>query len=152
MRIVQLWSNSGETEFAIRLSADEIGFRASTDERADFAKVVDETYATDDEYIDWPFMLGKWVSSWKEGFRHSSLAQELKLREAKKSKASHDFATANISREKQKSRRSKKKRRKAGHKKLDIKCDFCNLMFYDDAERLAHQKEWHKDRLSKGTR
>jgi hypothetical protein len=149
MRIVQLWSNSDETEFAIRLFADRIGFRASTNERADFVKVVDETYATDDEYIDWPFMLAKWISSWKEGFRHTALAQELKLHEAK-SKVGHGFATALVSREKRKARRpKKKKRRKAGRMKLDVKCDFCNLMFYDDAERLAHQREWHKGELLK---
>lgn len=148
MRIIQLWTNSTETEFAIRLASDTIAFRACSSNASDYVKVADEMHELDGQQIDWPFMLEKWIEAWKDGFRHSNLSYGWKLQEAKQKDAGYRnlvLPTA-TSTEMQKDKKARKKRRKYRRKKLTVKCSFCNLMFYNDVERTTHEKEWHANK------
>jgi hypothetical protein len=148
---IQLWSNLDETEFAIKLASDKVGFRASTGgDAVDYTKLADEIYEIESQVIDWPFMLGRWIVSWNEGYRHSSLPYyeqrpqqgEYKYREGQNPKSRHPQK-----RKQERSRRTKRPRRKSKHVKLSVQCRFCGLMFHNDLERAAHEKEWHQSKL-----
>ncbi|WP_148699725.1 hypothetical protein [Candidatus Nitrososphaera evergladensis] len=144
--MIQLWTNLDETEFAIKLASDAIGFRASTSDTADYVKLIDEIHEMDDQQIDWPFMLGKWIASWKDGFRHSALQYGHRTQKSQKDTAHDTLAYFPASNIKQKRKRGKR-RRKSRRRKLDVRCRFCNLMFYNDVERATHEKEWHANKL-----
>lgn len=146
MRIIQLWANSGETEFAIRLASDTIAFRAYSSNAADYVKVVDEMHEIDEQRIDWPFMLEKWIDAWKDGFRHSALSYGWKPQGAQRSTGLRDHAPPSVLSAKRQKGGKSKARRKYRRRKLTVKCRFCNLMFYDDVERSTHEKEWHADK------
>ncbi|AIC15886.1 hypothetical protein [Nitrososphaera viennensis] len=144
MTIIQLWTNSDETEFAIRRASDTIGFRASTSNTADYVKVADEMHEMyDQQQIDWPFMLERWIASWKDGFRHSALLPPYEWELQKGAERHAPAPPFSVSEIKQQQGRRAKRRRKSRRKKLTVKCRFCNLMFYNDVERLTHEKEWH---------
>jgi hypothetical protein len=146
MKMIQLWTNLDETEFAIKLASDAIGFRASTSDTADYVKLIDEIHEMDDQQIDWPFMLGKWIASWKDGFHHSALQHGHRTQKLQKGTAHDTLAYFPASNIKQKSKQGRR-RRKSRRRKLDVKCRFCNLMFYNDVERATHEKEWHANKL-----
>ncbi|WP_148701857.1 hypothetical protein [Candidatus Nitrososphaera evergladensis] len=38
--------------------------------------MADEILEPDGQHIEFPFMLEKWISAWKEGFRHSAAPYE----------------------------------------------------------------------------
>ncbi|HVX03449.1 MAG TPA: hypothetical protein VHA09_09885 [Nitrososphaera sp.] len=152
MRIIQLWTNSTETEFAIRLASDTIAFRACSSNASDYVKVADEMYELDDQQIDWPFMLEKWIEAWKDGFRHSDLSYGWKqLQEARQNDAWRNGPAPAIAfngGQQKGGKKSRKKRRKYRRKILTVKCRFCNLMFYNDVERSVHEKEWHANKAN----
>lgn len=137
---IQLWSNTKETEFAIKLATDKIGFRASTNESADYVKLADEILEPDGQHIDFPFMLEKWILAWKEGFRHSAASYEWRPQESMH-RETGDFSSIFPDGD------NNGKSGKPSSKRLLLKCDFCNLTFYYETERLAHEREWHQDKL-----
>lgn len=167
---IQIWSNANGSEFAIRLSTDIINsFRAATRHREKYDRIVDETEYMHDMKYEWDYTLKYWVdthhvgtvntktgvlenshsnSTSNDGFilaRNSISNNVLPIDEKFSDSALLGFALSSVSK---KESDMYKKKRSAGSKPK-LKCHYCGLMFSDELDRAGHEKEWHRDRITR---
>lgn len=62
VRRLQLWSDLGKENFAIKLS-DELDFRAASNPDARYTVLVDEGDFLDDLEYDWEYLLTHWSNA-----------------------------------------------------------------------------------------
>ncbi|MEW6605764.1 MAG: hypothetical protein AB1351_13910 [Thermoproteota archaeon] len=162
--LIELWSDDDESSFAVKLSIDqEDSFRAivtkNHDDRSSrdskFTKIVDQMYYDESFHYDWPFMLERWIEAWKSGFRHSSLIVPEFPKYHRVGNNSSDKGILsferkvdnNTTKRKVPSKKNSNNRRRRKWQKPRMKCHYCNLVFYDDIERSAHEEIWHANKL-----
>ena len=63
MKKIQLWSDSEGKEFAVCISSEQNAFRVSTDARAMYVRLVEESEYIEGEKYDWKYRLGRWIGS-----------------------------------------------------------------------------------------
>jgi hypothetical protein len=133
-RKIQLWSDSHEKEFAVKLS-DQADFKAVSNPTAKYTKLVDEAeYFSDLEY-DWQFLLSHWA-----GVRDGSI--KLLDNEGKKPGAvpfELTDALAPIKKQEKRARREKPR--------PPLNCRFCKLSYNTEKERREHELAWHSDKM-----
>jgi len=63
LKKIQLWSDSEVKEFAVCISSEQNAFRVSTDARAMYVRLVEESEYIEGEKYDWKYRLGRWIGS-----------------------------------------------------------------------------------------
>lgn len=168
--LIELWSDEHESNFAVKLSTDQYdSFRAVITKNHDsgdniiinnsnnirFIKIVDQMCYDESFHYDWPFMLEKWIEAWKSGFRHSSsVVPEFPKCHQEDNNSSGEGILSfeqkfdnNTTTKRKGSTKKNRNNRRRRWQKPSVKCHYCNLAFYEDIERSAHEEMWHADKL-----
>ena len=134
LRMIQLWTNCGGKEFALRLEDADPGiFIAATHLGTDYPFMVEQFSWTGATECEWEVILQERADKWGEGSNIRDVLQSKEL-----------MSDGNI-RESQHSRRTNTIRAKRVRPML--KCHFCYLMYNTDDDRLEHEKMWHAAKL-----
>lgn len=125
---IQLWSDLYESEYALRLTADDYSedfFLAKTDPNAKYTHVVAESDYFEDFREGWEYTLRHFIEQYKEAVQQHPKEEYLRKN---KPIPSNDIDQP---------------------KRYPIKlisylrCHYCNLDFHDVKERKEHELEWH---------
>lgn len=131
MKKIQLWSDSEGKEFAVCISSEQNVFRASTNSRARYVRLVEESEYIEGEKYDWKYLLGRWVDSRSGSWIGTVLPRDAGTPQTGGAQG-----------------------QKAGQKKhradeLTLKCHFCGLTYTREKERKNHERAWHASKLDK---
>lgn len=129
MKKIQLWSDEGEKEFAVCILGEQDIFRASTNSKARYTKIIEEAEYMEGEKYDWAYLLGRWIDNRGGNWIGMASPEGAQTKPA----APHEAA--------------RKKRRAPAVTAL--KCHFCGLMYSREKERGMHEKAWHAAKLGK---
>ena len=122
MKKIQLWSDEGEKEFAVCILGGHDIFRASTNSKAWYTKIIEGAEYIEGEMYDWAYLLGRWIDNRGRKWIGMASPEGAQTKPA----APHEAA--------------RKKHRAPAVAAL--KCHFCGLMY-------SHEKARHAAKLGK---
>ena len=131
MKRIQLWSDSEGKEFAVCISSEQNVFRASTDSRAKYVRLVEESEYIEGEKYDWKYLLGRWVDSGSGSCIGTVLPRDAGTPQTGDAQG------------------QKAERKKYHADALTLKCHFCGLTYTREKERKNHERAWHASKAGK---
>ena len=149
---IQLWTDDSNIEFAIFLNSDYV---IRTNQKIKYTKMIDESVCMQGYDYDWKHTLTQWVTFLfgnklqisPEMFDISISRQELMDSNKTKKKIIGKIKHPRHALLK-KSRTKPEIGTRSTLKPKLLKCNFCNLKYYIDEERIEHEKFWHADKIN----
>lgn len=151
----QLWTDDTSTEFAIFLDSNIV---IKTNQDVQFTKKIDESVCMQGYSYDWKHTLSQWVS-FLFGNKYQLAPEKLHV--------SNSPTAAMESQDKKSTLRKIRIPRPRNYSKIPkttkpelnqssrqklkpnlVKCNYCNLKYYIDEERVEHEKFWHADKIA----
>lgn len=137
---MELWSNYGLTEFAIKFNSDIV---VTTSNNPDAMTKIDECPYRSGYDFDWHYTLSQWVVYFLANKftalldSKTSLQKEFNIRDEEIDVSLYPPVNRAI--------RIKNK----SPPKPSLKCHFCNLKYCLEEERKQHEEFWHSNKLLK---